>query len=855
MAAVVVYVVLLGLSLCLLGGCHAAGETVLRTWDAPAGIRRSDRFGARVRRPGGEWHELFVYCIQVDHPHNCGPYDSSMVHFDFSSRVEIEVTYADAVESVEFRPASFGIEARRTGSTLCFGLTQVRDFPRKFVLRVNDSWNEGVLHVLTNPPEEAAPEPSQVDHYFGPGRIHEVGTLDVSRTDGATVYVAGGAVLRGDIRADAASNACIVGRGILDGGIIRSGYGAENVRLDGLILINTTRWAVVFEGQRGVGRAGPRHVEITNLSIITHGVRGRRSTPDGIHLDAAVDCRARGCFVRACDDLLNVDARYARRDTHGVRFENMVLWCDRGHCMIVGYKGTPADRESILDVTFRNIDVINQYTGAVMQMFVADNLTVRDIVYDDIRVMPFQDPSNTKLFEIDMRFNHWAQCNGLAVRNITYRNIDYAGGGERPGAFIGKGPLRTIEGLRFVNYRRAGRLVRRVEDGHLELNDHVRDVQVLGCEADAGRQPPRVDVAAPHDLGGPVPYTAALRSWRPPRINFDAPPEARAGEPYVLSDIRLLDSGAMAAVVRCRRVGHAAWRKAEVAPTGEGRWRAVVPAEMTAGPFEHVIEIQGGDAQTVQEPADGAIRIVPDRETPSAVGRLRATRVGAAGVTLRWAPARDDRRVARYDVYRRQLDGEALKLAELPAEERAFSTDDVSAGAELSIGVSAVDAAGRAGEITFVSVNIPREDSPLPAPDHYLSDLPLARATAGWGRVERDRNSDLKPIRLGGRTYRKGLGVHADSEVVCALRPDRRRFVARVGIDDLQGRRGSIVARIYADDVLLDQSPRLVGGQSPWPVDVAIPARSRRLRLVVDDGYDTIEGDLADWAYAGFLTQ
>ena len=66
-------------------------------------------------------------------------------------------------------------------------------------LEVNGNW-VGALHLFANPPETDAPQPGDPNViYFGPG-IHEVSQLVVRNNQ--TVYVAGGAVVRGVIRPD-----------------------------------------------------------------------------------------------------------------------------------------------------------------------------------------------------------------------------------------------------------------------------------------------------------------------------------------------------------------------------------------------------------------------------------------------------------------------------------------------------------------------------------------------------------------------------------------------------------------------------------------------------------------------------
>jgi hypothetical protein len=108
-------------------------------------------------------------------------------------------------------------------------------------------------------------------------------------------------------------------------------------------------------------------------------------------------------------------------------------------------------------------------------------------------------------------------------------------------------------------------------------------------------------------------------------------------------------------------------------------------------------------------------------------------------------------------------------------------------------------------------------------------------------------------LRLGGREFERGIGVHAESEIACRIEPGYARFVAYVGIDDSQAPDGSMVARVLADDRVLDHSPLLRGGDPPWPVNVTIPPDARSLRLIVTDNGDCIAHDMADWAGAGFL--
>ena len=43
--------------------------------------------------------------------------------------------------------------------------------------------------------------------------------------------------------------------------------------------------------------------------------------------------------------------------------------------------------------------------------------------------------------------------------------------------------------------------------------------------------------------------------------------------------------------------------------------------------------------------------------------------------------------------------------------------------------------------------------------------------------------------------------------------------------------------------------------EGPWRLEVKIPAQSRRISLVADDGGHGNKEDLADWVGAGFVTR
>jgi lysophospholipase L1-like esterase len=143
---------------------------------------------------------------------------------------------------------------------------------------------------------------------------------------------------------------------------------------------------------------------------------------------------------------------------------------------------------------------------------------------------------------------------------------------------------------------------------------------------------------------------------------------------------------------------------------------------------------------------------------------------------------------------------------------------------------------------------------PPPASNSYLSDLPFTVNANGWGPPEKDRSNgetganDGHTLTLNGKTYAKGLGVHAASDLSFNLNGQYNYFFSDVGIDD-EVSSGSAVFQVWADGVKIYDSGTL-NANSPIKSMVVSVAGVKQLRLVVTDAGDGNAYDHADWAGA-----
>lgn len=135
----------------------------------------------------------------------------------------------------------------------------------------------------------------------------------------------------------------------------------------------------------------------------------------------------------------------------------------------------------------------------------------------------------------------------------------------------------------------------------------------------------------------------------------------------------------------------------------------------------------------------------------------------------------------------------------------------------------------------------------------YLSDLTWKSAKSGWGNSTKDKSIVQNIITLDGKKYEKGIGTHANSEIVYEIGGKYSKFTSDIGVDDEVGDYGSLIFRVFGDGKLLYESGTLTGKDAAEKVDVDA-SNVNELKLVVTDAGDGMSNDHADWANAKLST-
>lgn len=409
-----------------------AGKVTL--WPAPEGEALSSAYAVKV-----EGREVPVYVANVaaaeparrwksmDDKAHSGDYadKAAFACFDMEGAVTISVTCPEAIRSAKVLPSSLQIVPAVDGRTLTLTLPA----PRPVTIEVNTNW-VGALHLFASRPESAPPKrgaPNVI--FFGPG-IHEISHLVVSNNQ--TLYVAGGAIVRGVVRPDEpfsissysglrnysptielrGSNITVRGRGIIDGSrcptharslLMARGH---DIVIEGIILHDSGTWNLPI-------RQSDR-VTVKNLKVL-----GCRANSDGIDICNSRDVTVEDCFLRTLDDLIVIKTDKGQGEARRIVARNCVLWNEVAHALSVGAEL----RENVDDVRFTDCDVIHDRGREwTLRVYHSDSARISNVRFENLRI-----EESPRLISLWIDKAYWSRdterghIDGVVFRNIQAR--------------------------------------------------------------------------------------------------------------------------------------------------------------------------------------------------------------------------------------------------------------------------------------------------------------------------------------------------------------------------------------------------------------------------------------------------
>lgn len=449
----------------------------LVTYDAPNGALLNTDYTVKVRQQGKDWKTIPSHLVKVDEVHGTkhNVKNSSMAYFDFSGDVEVSVTFNNGdINNARVRPLSYGIEPLIKGNTLTFKLNN----PSNLSVEVNGDIFHN-LHLFANPILENIPnrnDPNVV--FFGPG-IHEFENEVFHVQSGKTVYIAGDAILRGQLLIHNANDVKVIGRGIVEHTVKMGVHiaNSKNVLIEG-----------IFTTQCATG--GSEDVTIRNVKSISYYEWG-----DGMNVFASSNVLFDGVFCRNSDDCTTV---YATRkgfegSSRNITMKNSTLWADVAHPIFIGIHGNAEIQDTIENVSYTNIDILDHkeaqldYQGC-LSINAGDNNLILNIRFEDIRIEDFR---QGQLVNLRIFYNEkYCEAPGKSIENILFKDISYNGNNAEVSMISGYDSERMVKDVVFQNLRINGELItddmpdkpkwyKTGDMGRIYIGEHVKNVTFI----------------------------------------------------------------------------------------------------------------------------------------------------------------------------------------------------------------------------------------------------------------------------------------------------------------------------------------------------------------------------------------
>jgi hypothetical protein len=410
-------------------------------------------------------------------------------YFDMPGGTTIKITPNFEYDTYELVPRSLGLKGKRDGDTISFSL----DGPANVTLVLDGNYQGRVLHLFAESPETDIPDPSDPNViYFAPG-FHDLsgyGTAPTMIGSGQTLYISGGAVVRGRFRADNATNVTIRGRGIL-----LNDYRSKDEYDDIALSLNhithsTVRDIIVNRDTNSWTSSlyGSSDVQVLNYKAVSP----RFASSDGFNIISSHDIVFDGSFIHSADDSIAIKGLSHEEDpakalpVYNITYKNSQLWSDANNAIGIGAETVAA---YFKDITFQNIDVLYNYDDrdhpdvlpdrSAINIFALHGTEFKDITFEDIRVEKAKRLINVQMdtsFYFGAIQGNWAWPGSIS--GIRYKNITSYSDGTNEIKLNGWSKDRLLSDITFDNIRINGKKIKGSNDPHFTVNAYTENWKV-----------------------------------------------------------------------------------------------------------------------------------------------------------------------------------------------------------------------------------------------------------------------------------------------------------------------------------------------------------------------------------------
>jgi len=391
--------------------------------------------------------------------------------FDCDSPVTVTVRTNEPASRVDVRPLSLDFKHKFKNGVLTLTMK-----PKDRVVIEFDGNYKKPLFVFANEIDRNKPgKKAKGVQMYRAGKVYDAN--DIKIKDGETLYIEGGAVLRGNIKTSRAKGIKIAGSGILDARqnsayavrIIKS----EDISIKGITVLNAIGWTTYI--------AECKNIDVDNYKVIAEynpkHVRGLEN--DGLNFVSSSYAKAVHCLSYCHDDAYCVKTgafKTAGKATD-ISFEDCIAWNVRGgNSMEIGY----CVLEDIENISFKNIYSIHKRDNdrgsrnADISIHCAGKGTVRNVSYENIYLEEadnytvhfniFDNKNSMKAYGIPYSPGH--------IENVTLKNIRVLYGDPKRSRILGYDEEHKVQNVTFEDFFIQGKKVTDLEEAGFVLKNY-----------------------------------------------------------------------------------------------------------------------------------------------------------------------------------------------------------------------------------------------------------------------------------------------------------------------------------------------------------------------------------------------
>ena len=434
-----------------------ASATIV-VYPAPPGLKTSSDFTLKANDTPvwiekiGSTMKAFSYSLYSGREME----DLNVANFSCSGNVTIRISTAAKINSFVIRPKSLKIQATVKGNELIFTIPG----PQKLYIEIN-----GLPHlaVFANPMEINAPKKGDRDViYFGPGTYSQ-DSVDLNSNQ--TLYIAGGAVLKANIRGRNLHNVKISGRGILQGNVEISG--TTDLEVSGIFIRNTKGWTNTL--------TDCHNCTYTNVKIFSYEAI---YSVDGIDVVSCTDFKIDDCFMRCRDDCVAIksDDRSLHTDSIFVSRCVMVGWaCSDGVTLGFELNGRTVENIFVTDCDILYARGGGRTEGHSGFSIVCDGpAQVQNVHFEDIRIEENVEFKNLEFIVTDGTLygtDPPGHIKGVFLKNIQWENPG------KPFILFGFSHDNLVEDITFDHCTVGGKVLTSTTDADFRVNSFTKNIR------------------------------------------------------------------------------------------------------------------------------------------------------------------------------------------------------------------------------------------------------------------------------------------------------------------------------------------------------------------------------------------